>query len=95
VAHKATHSPLNVQIAKQRGFPATETVVRDRHRNRYVDAHHTDFDIELKLAGSASVEGEDRGSVGIRILVDEEQSFAIRIRDQALSVSHGREPVQI
>src|ERR1700737_5533274 len=39
-----------VQIAEAGLLPAAEGVVRDRHRDRHVDADHTDIDLGCEIA---------------------------------------------
>ena len=56
-------------VAEERGLPAAEGVIGDRHRDGHVDAHHPDLDVELVLACSAAVTGEDRRAVAERVAV--------------------------
>ena len=54
-----------MEVAEEGGLPAAERVVRHRHRDRHVDAHHAHVDVELELARDATVPGEDRGTVAV------------------------------
>src|SRR6478735_5578215 len=69
--------PVHVRVAEEARLPAAEAVVAHRHRDRHVDAHHADVDVELELAGGAAVAGEDRRAVAERVVVDEGQALLV------------------
>ena len=60
-----------MQVSKERRLPPAETVVGNWDRDRYVDADHSDFNIELKLPRRATILREDRRAVSERILIDQ------------------------
>src|ERR671914_527186 len=72
--------PIHVQVAEQRRLPAAEAVVGDGHRNRHVDADHTDVDVELVLPHRPTIAGEDRGAVPVWVVVDDLQRLGIVVR---------------
>nr|WP_254801958.1 hypothetical protein [Kitasatospora sp. SUK 42] len=64
-------------VAEERGLPAPEGVVGDRHRDRHVDADHADLHLELEAPGRAAVVGEEGGAVAVRVGVDERQALLV------------------
>ncbi|MNP13216.1 hypothetical protein D3C76_1054870 [compost metagenome] len=62
---------VGMQVAEQRTLPATKAVVSHRHRQRYVDADHADFDLVAEQARRFTVTGEDAGAVAILVIVDQ------------------------
>ncbi|OEI69327.1 hypothetical protein Cus16_1169 [Curtobacterium sp. ER1/6] len=62
---------VRLVVAEQRVPPATERVVRDRHRDRDVDADHADLHVPLEPAGGTAVVREDRRAVAEGAGVDE------------------------
>src|SRR6185369_6235616 len=48
--------------------PAAEAVIADRHRDRHVDADHSDIDPRRELARRMAIAGEDRYAVAIVVL---------------------------
>src|SRR5882724_6172419 len=54
-----------VEIAKARLLPAAKSIVRDRHRDRHVDADHADIDARRKIARGVAIAGEDRNTVAV------------------------------
>src|SRR5437660_2866664 len=52
-----------IEVAEAGLLPAAEGVVRDRHRDRHVDADHADVDLGGEVAGGIAVAGEDRNTV--------------------------------
>jgi hypothetical protein len=80
---------VGVGIAEQRGFPAAEAVVGHRHWDRHVDADHADLDLVLESPGRATVVGEDRRAVAIRVGVDQIQRVVVGL--DAHHREHGSE----
>src|SRR5881275_2765335 len=52
-------------VAESGTLPSAEAVVRYRHRNRHVDADHSDIDPGSKFARGMAVASEDRDAVAI------------------------------
>src|SRR5207244_3695736 len=69
--------PVHVRVAEQRRLPAAEAVVRDRDGDRHVHADHADVRLELELACRATVAGEDRCPIAVRVVVDERDRFGV------------------
>src|SRR5215213_11420550 len=55
-------------VAEARTLPAAEAVVADWHRDRHVDADHSDVDPRREFARGVAVAGEDRDSVAVVVL---------------------------
>src|SRR3546814_16530618 len=53
-----TFFAVGMVIAKQRALPAAKGMPGHGHRNRHVDADHTDLDAAGKRPGNAAVTGE-------------------------------------
>ena len=66
-------------VAEQRRLPPAEAVVRHRHRNGHVHADHPADHVELEAPGRATVAGEDRTAVAVRVLVDHRQRVVVRV----------------
>src|SRR5258708_8334579 len=54
-----------VEIAEAGLLPAAEGVIRNRHRDRHVDADHADIDLGGEVACRVTIAGEDRNAVAI------------------------------
>src|SRR6201988_4455366 len=54
-----------VEVAKSRLLPATEGVIRNRHRDRHVDADHADIDARREVARRVAIAGEDRDTIAV------------------------------
>ena len=57
-----------VGVTKGGALPAAKGVIRDRHRDRHVDADHADIHLRRKLARRAAVRGEDRATVPVLMI---------------------------
>ncbi len=71
---------VGVAVAEEAVLPAAERVVRHRHGNRHVDAHHPDLDLVLEAPGGTTVVGEDRGAVAVGVGVDEVERLVVGLR---------------
>ena len=66
-----TLGAVSMGIAEQRCLPATEGVVRHRHRDWHVDADHADLDLVLEPTCCSAVIGEAGGAVAVGVIVDQ------------------------
>src|SRR5260370_36739276 len=57
-----------VEIAEAGLLPAAEGVIRDRHRDRNVDADHADIDLGGEIARGVAVAAEDRNAVAVVVV---------------------------
>src|SRR5277367_6014011 len=69
--------PMLVEIAEAGFLPAAEGVIRDRHRDRHVDADHADIDTCRKVARGVAVAGEDRNTVAVIMIGRQGERFGI------------------
>src|SRR5215467_11892451 len=57
-----------VHVAEDRALPAAESVERERHRDRHVDADHAAVDLVGEVARDVAVAGEDRAAVAVLVV---------------------------
>src|SRR5450830_71328 len=62
---------VDMMVAEQAALPSAETAERHRHRQRYVDTDHADFDLTHELARCTAVAGEDGDAVAVFVVVDQ------------------------
>src|SRR3979490_120752 len=66
-----------VEVAEARLLPAAEGVIRNRHRDRHVDADHADIDLGGEIACGVAVAGEDRNAVAVVVVGWQRQRLGI------------------
>src|SRR5258708_7577247 len=66
-----------VEIAEARLLPAAEGVIRNRNRNRHVDADHADIDLGGEIARGVAVAGEDRNAGAVVMVRRQRAPFRI------------------
>ena len=64
---------MHMQRAEQRALPAAKAVKGHGHRDRHVDADHTDLNALAVLASGGAVTGEDGGTIAVFVVVDHGQ----------------------
>lgn len=62
---------IGVRITKQALLPASKTMPRHGHRQRHVDAYHTDLDAPTELTRHVTVTGETSHAVAELMVVDQ------------------------
>src|SRR5262245_46406137 len=72
--------PVHMVVPEQGALPATEAVVRRRHRDRDIHADHAGLDPGREVAGGLAVPGEDRGAVAVLVLVDQRDGLLVILR---------------
>jgi hypothetical protein len=55
-------------VAEDRGLPAAEGVIGDRHRDRHVDADHADLDVVGEGARGVAVAGEEGRAIAVGVV---------------------------
>src|SRR5829696_4995040 len=70
---------MGMGVTEQRVLPATERVVGHRHRDRHVDADHADLHLVLELPRGATVVGEDRHAIAVRVVVDQLYTLVVAV----------------
>src|SRR5690606_14865874 len=58
-------------VAEETGLPATKTVPRHGHRDRHIDADHSDFDTAPEFTRYATIAGEQAHPVCELMGIDE------------------------
>src|SRR5262245_39585919 len=66
-----------VEVAKAGLLPTAKRVIGDRHRDRHVDADHTDIDLRREVARRVAVTGEDRNTVAVVMVRRQRQRFLV------------------
>src|SRR5882724_5212424 len=66
-----------VEIAEARLLPAAKRVVRNRHRDRHVDADHADIHLGREIARGVAVAGEDGDTVAVVMVRRQRQRFLV------------------
>ena len=74
---------VSAEIAEQGTFPATETVIGNRYRQRHVDADHADFDIVSEITGDTAITGKQAGAVSVFVFISDPHRLL-----QALDTHH-------
>src|SRR5215216_1673380 len=69
--------PVLVEVAEAGALPAAESVIRKRHRDRHINAHHAHLHTAGEIARRIAVTGEDRNAVAVFVLRRQPQSLVI------------------
>src|SRR5258708_27111419 len=69
--------PVLVEVAEAGLLPAAESVIGDRHRDRHVDADHTDIDLGREIARGVAIAGEDRNAIAIVVIRRQAQRLLV------------------
>ncbi len=62
-----------VGVAERAALPPAERMIGHRHRDRHIDADHTDIDPRCKFARGMAIAGEDRDAIAILMLARQRQ----------------------
>src|SRR3982074_2369006 len=69
--------PVLVEIAKAGFLPAAKGVIRNRHRDRHIDADHADIDLGREIARGVAVAGKDRNAIAVVVIGWQAQSLVV------------------
>ena len=70
---------MHVQRSKQTSFPATKAMECHWHRNRYIDANHSDLNSFCELTRGITVAGEDGCAITVFVIIDQLNGFFVAL----------------